>query len=319
MDRKHLLDRVNEFAGQRYGIRVTPRGLRHWVAKKLVPGPKAHGRQRGQTQDRDWPLLSYRRVLQICRMKKNGTKRLNEIRIALWMNGADLSFEQVRKALYSEFRRARKLALRPITYTWDARTNTSPTPRGKATLLREMGTPSPTLLPDGYSIPGERMVRAYGAFRYGVGNNAFRSLLADLLRHVGLTEWATQDFDETTHPHELQLSGLAGSPDEINDAAEESIKNADAETFAAVRDWIRVFPRLVQDSLARLSAMSPENSYHLGMLSESFTQVDTVTQSGAWRTAWFVIFLNHAQRCGDKGLSLTRLQQTATANLASPS
>ncbi len=320
MDKKRLLDRVNIFAGQRYGIRVTPRRLRDWVEEKLVPGPKKpRGRQRGQTPDRDWPLLSYRRVLQICRLKKNGAKRLNEIRITLWMNGADLPFEQVQEALYSEFQRARKLARRPVTCTWDPRENSSLSPNSQAALLRQMGTPSPALLPDGYSVPGEMMVGAYGALRYGVDNNALRVLMTDLLRHVGLSEWVPQSFDKDTQPHELQLLGLAGSPDEIDDAAEESIKNADAETFAAVRDWIRVFPWLVQNAFAMLSAMSSENSDQLEALKGPLAQVWAAVRTGPWKVAWFTMWLHFAHQQGDKGLSPTWLQQTATANLVSPS
>ena len=303
MDRQQLLDRVNHFAGPRYATGVTPRMLQDWVAEKLVPGPTAHGQQRGQSPYWDWSLPSYRRALQICRMKGRGAKRMTEIRVGLWMRGVDLPFDAVRAAIRSEFQRSKKPALRSVASTWDPRETPNLTLGRQAALRREMGEPSPLLLPAGYSLPIDGAPDLYAALRFGMDNKgSIGTFVADLICSVGLAGWMTPDFAEFIHAHQGMILGTMGVADEIAASAESSIQEARPETFVHVRDWVRVFPWMLQNVLALPSALPSGHAEAMKKLAGPFVQVAMLAQSGPWRTVIFVMCLHYAQQCDDKGL-----------------
>ena len=302
LDRQQLLDRVNRFAKPRYGTGVTPRMLQDWVSEKLVPGPTAHGRRRGQAPYRDWLLPSYRRALQICRMKGRGAKRMTEIRIGLWMRGVDLPFEAIRAAMYSEFQRAKKVALRSVASTWDPRETLNLTPGRQAALAREMGEPSPLLLPAGCSFSDELAPDIYAALRFGMGNgNSIPKPVGGLLHAMGLDSWITPDFIDFAYAHRGMIVGTLGSADEIDASAEASITEASAETFANIRDWCRVFSWLLENAVSTIPFLPPAFADGIRGLAPPSTQVAKIIRSGAWRIVIFVMFLNYAQRSGNGG------------------
>ena len=305
LDRQQLLDRVNHFAGPRYGTGVTPRMLQDWVAEKLVPGPTAHGRRRGQAPYRDWPLPSYRRALQICRMKGRGAKRMTEIRVGLWMRGVDLPFDAVRAAIRSEFQRSKKLALRPVASSWDPRQTPNLTPGRQAALAREMGEPSPLLLPAGCSFPDELAPDVYATMRFAMSDReSLHKMVGGLLHAMGLGSWITPDFINCAHAHRGIIFGTLGSTDEIEAPAEASITDADAETFTNLRDWYHAFPWLLENVLDLAHFLPPALADGIYLLAPPAAQVAKLVRPGPWQVPIFAMFLNYAHNSGNKGHAL---------------
>lgn len=139
-----ILQRANAFASARYGLSLTARQLRRMVDSGLVPGPKPHGRRRGMPPQWRWSPLSYRRVLQVCRMNKRGIRRTSAIILNLWLDGAAYQFSAVQGATVSEFRRLRKAMSRRIPATWDPRVEGNElTPRSRAAVLKSLGSEQP--------------------------------------------------------------------------------------------------------------------------------------------------------------------------------
>ena len=305
MDRQQLLDRVNRFAGPRYGTGVTPRMLQDWVWEKLVPGPTAHGRRRGQAPYRDWSRDSYRRILQICRLKGRGTKRVTQIRCALWMRGVDLPFDTVRDAIRSEFHRAKKLALRSVASSWDPRQTPNLTPGRQAALAREMGKPSPLLLPAGGSFPDELAPDAYATLRFGMGNgNSIPKPVGGLLNAMGLGSWITPDFITFAHTHWGMITGTLGSADEITASAEVSIIEASAETFTNIRDWCHAFSWFLENAVSTIPFLPPTFADGVRLLASPAAQVAKLVRHGPWQVPVFAMFLHYAHNSDNKGYAL---------------
>lgn len=304
LDRPQLLDRINRCAQPRYGVSVTPRMLQDWVSEKLVPGPTAHGQRRGEPPCWDWSRDSYRRILQICRLKGLGTKRVTQIRCALWMRGVDLPFEAVQAAIHSEFQRAKKLTLRPVVSTWDPRQTPTLTSGRQAALAREMGEPSPLLLPTGCLFPNELTPNAYATLRFGMSDrDGFHKMVGGLLSVMGLSSWVTPDFIDFAYAHRWIIFGTLGSADEITASAEASITEASAETFTNIRDWCRAFSWLLENALNTIPFLPSTFADGIRGLAQPSAQVAKLVRSEPWQIPIFAMFLHYAHNSG-KGHAL---------------
>ncbi len=304
LDRQQLLDRVNRFAKPRYGVSVTPRMLQDWVSEKLVPGPTAHGQRRGESPYWGWSRDSYRRILQICRLKGRGTNRVTQIRCCLWMRGVDLPFEAVQAAIHSEFQRAKKLALRPVASAWDPRQTPTLTSGRQTALAREMGEPSPLLLPTGCSFSDELTPDAYATLRFGMSDrDGFHKMVGGLLSVMGLRSWVTPDFIDLAYAHRWMIVGTLGSADEIAASAEASITKASAKTFTNIRDWCRAFSWLLENALNTIPFLPSTFADGIRGLAQPSAQVAKLIRPGPWQVPIFVMFLHYAHNSG-KGHAL---------------
>ena len=304
LDRQQLLDRVNRCAKPRYGIGVTPRMLQDWVAEKLVSGPVAHGQRRGEPPYWEWSRDSYRRILQICRLKGRGANRVTQIRCGLWLRGVDLPFEAVQAAMHSEFQRAKKLALRSVASTWDPRQTPNLTSGRQAALAREMGEPSPLLLPTGCLFPNELSPDVYATLRFGMNDpDGAHKMVEGLLSVMGLGSWVTPDFIDFAYAHRWMIVGTLGSADEIAASAEVSITEASAETFTNIRDWCRAFSWLLQNASSAISFLPPAFADGIRGLVPPAAQVAKLIRPGPWQVPIFAMFLHYAHN-SDKGHAL---------------
>lgn len=88
--------------------------FRDWREEHLIPGPRAKGRRRGQAPEQDYPLLTYRQALRICRLKRSGVEHRWQWVIYLWLEQGCVEGQQLRDALRRELvyirRRTRTLA-----------------------------------------------------------------------------------------------------------------------------------------------------------------------------------------------------------------
>lgn len=85
---------------------------RDWIDEKLMIGPT-----RGQRRN-DWSVDQYRRALKICRLKSRGLTKMSALRLELWLSGAEMPFELLKKSFALEFTSDRKELLREIHSTY---------------------------------------------------------------------------------------------------------------------------------------------------------------------------------------------------------
>ncbi len=294
MDKKRLLDRVNIFAGQRYGIRVTPRRLRDWVSEGLVPGPTSHGNKRGVPPTWDWPQASLDQISQICQLKKNGFNRTNELRIALWMNGADIPIKTLREALATEFCRSRNLALRPINSTLNPRESKPLSDYGRSALLNQMGPVDPRLLPEGFSLSKKTLLDSYAAMRFGEEkNNPVNDFVSELARHCRIPEQETIYFLKYMADFLLMLSGLAGKPDEITNSTENSIKMASAKTFESARAFCQNYAHLLNPVFEKIPEFPPEFQKSITQFMGPLKLISSTVRKKYWQPAWLGMWVHY--------------------------
>ncbi len=300
MNKQQLLTRANQFSGSRYGVSVTPRKLGDWVSEGLVPGPSSHGNMRGVSPTRDWSLLSYRRILQICRLQKMRFTRFDEFRIALWMNGVDIPIETLRNALADEFSRAKKLTMRAINSTWDPRDTKPLTAHNRNALLKQMGKGHPGLLPEGFLIPNALMIDLSGWMRYGIGqNNSVAMFTSELGKHLGLSEQDGSTLFGDMAGFLLMLNCLAGDPDEIINSGENSINKASDDTFEAARAICQKFPFLLNNAFERIHGFPPEFQNILKELMGPLRLISSTVRTKSWQPAWLGMWVHYFHQKDD--------------------
>jgi hypothetical protein len=299
-----LLQRANAFAGPRYGATVSARRLERWVALRLVPGPVPHGQRRGTPPDWEWSSLSYRRVLQVCRIRKRGVTRANAIMFNLWLVGAEYPFSDVRRAAVKEYRRVRKTVARPLPADWDPRVQGKVLPpRSRRAALKGLGA-GQSVSPEVEQLPWEILQRIAGSMMFGeaMTPDTMRALVQGLgLPDEMITAWtqnellaADFDLDRGT------LTGLAADPDESEVAAEAALAEADEETFRNVRDYVRVAPWFSAVMPAAMSLVSVSAATLGPTLGNVLAKGAPLLRDPAHRLVLFAIMVRRAQLKGDQ-------------------
>ncbi len=297
-----ILHRANAFTTKRYGINLSARQLRRMVSLGLVPGPKPVGRRRGLPPEWQWSPVSYRRVLQVCRMKKRGFKRTNAIIFDLWLGGAACEFSDVRTAALGEFRRLRKAVSRRVPTTWDPRVEGEEmAPRSRAAVHRGLGSEQ-TAFP---VFPSEAFLQLAGAMLFGVQTRT--DVMLSLFPGYGVPEALIDEL----RSDELMLAdlglglralaGLAADPEESEFAAETALETADEETFTNIRDYAREASWMYGVVPVLMTMMYSQTRAESATLRHAFANATKVLGDPAFRLLHFVIMLRRAQLKGDHG------------------
>ncbi len=306
MDREMLLQRVNAFSIPHYRARVTDRMLRDWVEKSLVPGPTGRGRGKKQGKAQDWPLLAYRRVLQLCRLKQRGVTRRSAQIVTLWLGGADFPHERLRDALVSEYARLRKKAQRSIPIGWDTATNPVPrTPRKRQAVERVLGPKSPYGALDSAAMDALVALMAGGLSGEPQRLDPTQATKV-MLAPLGLGDMTmTDDFVRFTANDDIRIedamAGLIANPEEMEQperAAEEMIAHASEELLRNVRDYVRVWPWMVAAMATIVALLIPEITADTFRIATNGPGPLDDTER---RLALFGLFLRRAVLKGDEG------------------
>lgn len=297
-----IRQRANTFASKRYGISLSPRQLRRLVDSGLVPGPKPYGRRRGLPPEWRWSPLSYRRVLQVCRLRKRGVRRTSAILFNLWLDGAGYQFSAVRAAARSEFRRSRKAISQRIPTAWDPRVEGAGlAPRSRAAVLRGLGSEQsafPALPPDvvlqlastmlfGAQMDRDEMFEIFPAYGFP------KALIDELQRDDGVLS----DLDLGGGV----LAGLTADPEESDLTAEAALEDADEETFTNIRHFIREAPWMYSLLPALVAIFYPQAEAESAVLRDVYVNLTKMLHDPACRLLHFVFMLRRAQLKGDHG------------------
>ncbi len=297
-----LLQRANTFAFRRYGITISDRQLERLVYVGVIPGPEPFGQKRGVPPKWLWSPLSYRRILQYCRMRKHGFTRTTAIMLHLWLGGAEYPFSSVRSAAVKEFRRLRKAVARPVPAGWDPRVEGEElSPRSYVAILKGLGseeTVFPTLSP-------EAILLLAGSMFFGVEPG--QDTMFMLLSQYGVPKLLIEELkQQDTAVDDLELgkrtfAGLAADPEGCEISAEASLAEADKETFINIRDFARVAPWMYGMVPILVSIMYPQADNAGTPLGDGLAKANLMLQDPSFRLLPFVFMVRRAQLKGDHG------------------
>ncbi len=299
MTKDELLKRMNAFTQKRYGSEVTRDMVRDWVVEEIVPQAIPHGIKQGQNPDWEWNYRHYRRILQICRirhfLKESGQpERLSLIRIELWlMKIKDIPFDLVRGDLQKEFNLMRTTAMRPVKSDFDPRNKTELSDRRQKALINQTGKAEPKILPKKFSYLPHELIGIMQLSNFGKSFYGINVLLSSILKRMGLDFLLNMDLFELK-VFSLFIRGYLGDPDEIDESAEEIIKNADEQTFNLARDYVSHFK--LMDILTLMQETKPNFLNVLMKFRKIFAIIDFNVAHGRWRIAVFMFAFIAAHR-----------------------
>ena len=120
---EELLRRGNAWSALRGLAPLTRSTLLAWRRAGLVPPPRFQSLGRGHGSAQRWSALSYRRTLQVCRLRGQGLDSHSWQRLSLWLGGADIDLAQVRLDLDRAYReQIRHVHAEMGTPAWSLRT-----------------------------------------------------------------------------------------------------------------------------------------------------------------------------------------------------
>ncbi len=249
MTRDEFLTRLNVEAEKNLWERVTPRMIRRLVDARLMRGPKPIGRERGQHPDWQWSESSFQQALRICALRAQGLKRTSEIRFYLWRQYSDIpfdrpsDFQQLRRDVRKEFRRARNEMRRQSTSKFDLRSEKEISTLRAESITKKFGELSPLLGPLGFRysdvqilpLSGSLLFGEHGTLKIGSEKVSLDTAISDVLNRFGLSKEMQSLVPEFPEMARGILSGLGGVPDQIEGSAEDAIMDADETMFNLAR------------------------------------------------------------------------------------
>lgn len=296
MTRDQLLERANRVSAVRYQVPVSRRALRLWVQSGLVPGPAALGQGRGRPPRREWPLLAYRRVLQICRLKSQGVTTRSDQTVALFLAGARLSFASVQKGVKDRISRDLREIGRARPTGWDPNATQPTGARMRRAVLKKLVAPHGDIeVSETLAAPLYRMTELL--FRDASQEDAVGIVLAWLrASHLLAVELPLSDM--VSGQLVTPLVGVLADSDESNRSALDSVSNADEVSLRSAQVFAWHLRELILEIVnPRTGLFSPESS---GVPIAS-AQVESLLKSFRGRLILFVASLRLLGPTADSG------------------
>jgi hypothetical protein len=158
MDRDQILDRIQKRALLKHGQDFSGSLFDDLIDDGLIP----EGKRRGNIEKRpryEFSRASYRRALQIVRLRSKGITGRNAIRVNLFLSGYSQPAWDVREALRKEFLAFAKSISKRIRSGY-ANNQRSIEPKHKASLLRQIGIPDARFQAAGLNLEDDQVVEA---------------------------------------------------------------------------------------------------------------------------------------------------------------
>lgn len=308
MNRQQFLERLNRRSRARYGVTLTDRMLRDSVEEGIIAGPKPRGRRRGQSPEWVWARGSYRQALQICRLKALGCVRFGDLRVQLWLRGSEPASGDFRASLRAEFVRRQKEAFRRVNVTRDPRTDEG-AHKGRSGLTRQIGQPSPSLLPAGVEIAPIIKIAAFDAMRFGEARSTLASATQSFLENNFKEFLFVEEFGKLFPDQVIGffINGLNKSmadPDEVEASVIDVIQSAPPLLFDNARYLLKIIVTALR-SMSPLAELASAFGMPLNQLVEPSRFISAVLQrQPVWKMMLFVFCLNVIHNSDDQGQEL---------------
>jgi hypothetical protein len=303
LTRDEFLTRLNAETEKNRWKRVTHRMIRRWIDARLMRGPKPIGRKRGQHPDWQWPESSFQQALRICALSAQGLKQSSEIRIHLWLDGADIPFDrpddfrQLRRNVRRVYRLVRNEMRRQSRSNFDPRSEKEISAHRAKSITRRLGEPSLRLVPLGFQYSNEEMLALWGLLLFGehgtlkIGDQeqSFDSAISSVLNRLGFSEELQSQVPELPELARNILSGLGGDPNKIEGSAEDAIIDADEETFNRARVIFQAQLKSISSTPAVLDMIDPAIDSAVGFRNlPDFQMISKITENNRWNVLPFV-------------------------------
>lgn len=294
---KLLIERTNKFAQARYGTSLTERALREWVRDGWVPGPGTRGRPTKGSGA--WSARSYRRILQMCRMKSLGLTRGTAIVLNLWLDGADYPLELVRTSIAEEFHRIRKNTTRAIPADWDPRCiGKALSSRQKRAVLKAAGVLGQVPQFEAIGVTPDQLIEVatvivFGGTRPEALAPLFQVMSVAMLGWMPEEEFAENrdSLESDLGPMEGAMTKLMADPEETDESAEDLLKQVEPDLLFTVRDVLVQLTWFMPRMLFILSAGSNPDPRSVVITKA----IASIYQRPQLRAMYFVPFLRYAQ------------------------
>jgi hypothetical protein len=285
--------------------------IRRWIDARLMRGPKPIGRRRGQHPDWQWPESSFQQAIRICTLSAQGLKRSSEIRIRLWLDGADIPFErpedfrQLQRNVRREYRLVRNEMRRQSKSKFDPRSEKEISVHRAKSITWRLGEPSLHLVPLGFQYLNEAMLALWGSLLFGehgtlkIGDQeqSFDKALSSVLNQFGFSEKILSLVPELPELAQNILGGLGGDPNQIEGSAEDAIIDADEEIFNFARDIFQAQLKSISSIPAVLDTIDPVIDPAIGFRNlPDFQLIPMLMKTRPWGIVIFVLSLLFACR-----------------------
>jgi hypothetical protein len=303
MGRDDFLRRVNWWAATHGAPPLTERQLRHLIDERVVPGPTRQSQKGQRTPIWNWGRYSYRRALQVCRLRAQGAKSFAELRLLFWIRGNDNFSESVRTDLARVFKRMRSEITRSIGSDDPGPVTGKDASKARISRIgRKLGQPSPLLRPEGFAFPQDQLAAASDVMRFDIDNERpFAQLLTSLIENIGLPPPLRNQFLQLAGPALDMFSGLIGDPDETNNSAVAIVSETTADVFVHARSLTR---QEVRSFPLAISALSSIPGVRFEAWKAPFHVAASAVKTPAWQIAEFVRWLHWAHNATAKERSL---------------
>jgi hypothetical protein len=196
LSRAELIRRADRVSRERYGTSFSEAQLADFIKDGLVE-PAERIANSGLAPIYRYGTQSYRRVLQLVRMRSAGVVRRDAIALQLFTRGYGVTAELVREALWREHRQAIRKALGPVRTRYLDNAKAVP-PKRLRSLEQSIGPLDDAFDAAGLRLPTETYLELVRNAKRGLLDTAPASIdfarLVVKLDSVGLWTWLVEEF-----------------------------------------------------------------------------------------------------------------------------
>lgn len=280
---------------------ITERMIEDWITERLLDGPRAKGNRRGLPPTWIYPEEAVQRAVRIVELRAKGVRRASALRVNLWIDGFALPFDDMQRAVRSEFKRALAGLRRQKAWKFDARYSRKISDRELEAEAKRIDPVDPDLAAAGFAPPIEVLLRSGSEMFWGsAAKSPFPSDIANFL-----TEVTNQSGIQFTPP-----IGLAGDPDETDRSGLATLEEITQSDLIEGTKALHSFYEVIAFFLATVSVPNPLQPYALSIVGASpaiplaLEKIARSLDEHEWRVAmlaWMVVAAARSREAGEDG------------------
>ena len=292
-------------ASERLGAKpITERMVEDWITERLLGGPQPKGNRRGLPPTWVYSEEAVQCAVRIVELRAKGIRRASALRVNLWIDGFTLPFDDMQRALSSEFRRALARLWRRKPWRFDARYRRAFSKKELEAEAAKIDPVDADLAAAGFAPPMEVLLLYGSAMAWGSGDGPVRGSLANDLSEF-LTEATKQSGIHFSPPE-----GLAGEPEEPDGSGLSTLDRITQRDLIEGTKALRSFYEVMAFSFAMIFAPNPFQGYALSIVGDSpaiphaLEKVVRSLDQHEWRVAmlaWMVVAAARSREAGDDG------------------
>jgi hypothetical protein len=280
---------------------ITERMIEDWISERLLEGPRPKGNRRGLPPTWVYSEEAVRRAVRIVELRAKGIRRASALRVNLWIDGFSLPFDDMRRALRSEFKRGLAGLRRRKPWRFDARYRRKFSDKELEAEGKKIDPVDPDLAAAGFAPPIETLLRSGSEMFWGSGDQAPpQSYIANFLT-------------EATRQSGIQFSpppGLAGDPEETDQSALSTLERITQNDLIVGTKALLNFYEVMAFFFAMVSAPNLFQAYALSIVGDSpkipraLEKVVRSLDEHEWRVAmlaWMVVAAARSREAAERG------------------